>query len=129
YTYWGYRYPTAQQQAEYAASSYVFPSALGEGGNLPQGAITSDLWDGASVTFTREGNDIILNGTHYPVRESKAMVGAEAAYAGQRFTPVSTTNGVSISFDYSNYGADWISVLHGDGFRLALGVLYETAGD
>ncbi len=136
YTYWGYKYPTAKQQAEYLINSYAIPDRATTDAVIPSGALSNGLWDDVKVTFSLEPSTGTLTATYeggsIAIRIGLATEGTievDEVTAGKTFTPVNTDNGVSISFDYSNYDYDWTNVLVGNDFAVNLSTIEYLATD
>ena len=135
YTYWGYRYPTTEQQAQYVVNSLAIPDRIGTGASVQTGVKSNGLWNNVKVTVSYENGTFTaayLDG-ETPKTITKTIETSEktAEYgnisAGQTLLPVDTANGISISFDYSNYSSDWTPILEGENFRINLSVIEYAA--
>ena len=52
YTYWGYRYPAAEQQAQYVVDLLEIPKVVANESEIPTGTHTGTLWDKVLVELT-----------------------------------------------------------------------------
>ncbi len=133
YTYWGYKYPTTSQQAEYFVNSMAIPNKIGENAEIPTGTQSNGLWDDVEVTFSYTDGTLTAL---YPggtitrqIATTESIAEYEQLSAGQTFMPIDTTNGISISFDYSNYSSDWTHILSGNGFNVNLSTIEYGSTD
>ena len=142
YTYWGYRYPSTEQQAQYVLNSLALPDKIGIGYNMPTGTKSNELWDKVEVTLSYLDGKLTAsyldNGESKNIEKKIESTEKIAEYGtvsvGQVFAPLDTSNGISISFDYANYTSDWTTILSGNGFSVNLSVIeygstniYESA--
>lgn len=102
YTYWGYKYPTAVQQAEYLLDSLGFD---GSAASIPQGEHTATLWDKLTFDFSyadgvltvTEGENAIAT---YPVSDPTYSTQEQSVTLGNWQTPLdyyTLTSGGSIT--------------------------------
>ena len=133
YTYWGYKYPTTSQQAEYFVNSMAIPNKIGDNAEIPTGTQSNGLWDDVKVTFSYTDGTLTALYPGGTITRQIATTGSIAEYeqlsAGQTFMPIDTTNGISISFDYSNYFSDWTHILSGNGFNVNLSTIEYGSTD
>ena len=52
YTYWGYRYPTTEQQAQYVVNSLDIPGVVSNENEIPTGTHVGTFWNKVSVELT-----------------------------------------------------------------------------
>lgn len=102
YTYWGYKYPTAAQQAEYFLDSLGFD---GSATSIPHGEHTATLWDKLTFNFSyadgvltvKEGENAIAT---YPVSDPTYSTQEKSVTLGNWQTPLdyyTLTSGGSIT--------------------------------
>ena len=141
YTYWGYRYPSTETAAYYAANKFAVPDRANMT-VLRSASSESSLWHDIelSLTLTATGYSGTASSGGQPVATKTYPIGAlqgagnsveyDAISAGQYQLPlVLDGNTISISFDYSGYSDDWTEIFTGSNFRINLGVLeYNTSG-
>ena len=141
YTYWGYRYPSTETAAYYAANRFAVPDRA-DMTVLRSASSESSLWHNIelSLTLTDTGYSGTASSGGQPVATKTYPIGAlqgagnsveyDAISAGQYQLPLMLEgNTISISFDYSGYSDDWTEIFTGSNFRINLGVLeYNTSG-
>ena len=141
YTYWGYRYPSTETAAYYAANRFAVPDRA-DMTVLRSASSESSLWHDIelSLTLTDSGYSGTASSGGQSVATKTYSIGAlqdagnsveyDAISAGQYQLPlVLEGNTISISFDYSGYSDDWTEIFTGSNFRINLGVLeYNTSG-
>ena len=140
YSYWGYRYPSTETAAYYAANRFAVPDRA-DMTVLRSASSESSLWHDIelSLTLTDSGYSGTASSGGQPVATKTYSIGAlqdagnsveyDAISAGQYQLPlVLEGNTISISFDYSGYSDDWTEIFTGSNFRINLGVLeYNTS--
>ena len=140
YTYWGYRYPTQETAAYFAANMFAVPNRA-DMTVLRDVSSESTLWHDIelSLTLTESGysgtassGGQVVATTTYPigaVQGAGNSVEYDVISAGQYQLPlVLSGDTISISFDYSGYSDDWTEIFTGSNFRINLGVLeYNTS--
>ena len=132
-TLWAYMYPSKETALALAASKTALPEATADITLFTNTySYADELWYDEEVTATRAASGYVGDG------ETFAEIATSPYYAeysrvnyGSAFLAMPGLNddGFSISFDYTAYGDDWVTVIEGENVRVNLAVMQYFYGN
>lgn len=132
-TLWAYMYPSKETALALAASKTALPEAAADIALFTNTySYADELWYDEEVTATRAASGYVGEG------ETVAEIATSPYYAeysrlnyGSAFLAMPGLNGdgFSISFDYTAYGDDWVTVIEGENVRINLAVMQYFNGN
>lgn len=132
-TLWAYMYPSKETALALAASKTALPEAAADIALFTNTYSYADgLWYDDEVTATRAASGYVGEG------ETVAEIATSPYYAeysrlnyGSAFLamPGLGEEGFSITFNYSAYGDDWVTVIEGENVRINLAVMQYFNGN
>lgn len=132
-TLWAYMYPSKETALALAASKTALPEAAADITVFAKTYSYADgLWYDDEVTATRAASGYVGEGETFaeiatsPYYAEYARVNYGSAFLAM---PGLNDDGFSITFDYTAYGDDWVTVIEGENVRINLAVMQYFNGN
>ena len=132
-TLWAYMYPSKETALALAASKTALPAAAADITVFAKTySYADELWYDEEVTATRAASGYVGDGETFaeiassPYYAEYARVNYGSAFLAM---PGLGEEGFSITFNYSAYGDDWVTVIEGENVRINLAVMQYFNGN